>query len=95
MFFGWGERYPVSGGILAKRISTLPGQLSKKTLKYLWDSSRKIEKSDLAGYSFWFALKTRRVTSSSSIFNLAKGSSRRQLCSRESIQGKEKKKQIK
>ena len=46
---------------------------------YLQESSRKIEKSALAGYSFWLGLKTRRVTSSSSIFNVTKGSSRRQL----------------
>ena len=54
------------GCILAKRMSPSLGQLEK---------NRKIL---LASYSFWFALKTRRVTLSSLIFNLAKGSSGRQ-----------------
>ena len=85
MVFGWYGRYPV-GWDPSGADSISLGQLPRKVLKYLWDSSRKIEKSDLAGYSFWFALKTRRVTSSSSIFNLAKGSSRRQPYAR-GIQG--------
>ena len=63
----------------------LPGRKchsSEANVIYLQESSRKIEKSALAGYSFWLGLKTRRVTSSSSIFNVAKGSSRRQPYSR-------------
>ena len=59
----------------------LPGRKchsSEANVIYLQESSRKIEKSALAGYSFWLGLKTRRVTSSSSIFNVSKGSSRRQ-----------------
>ena len=52
-------------------------------------TARENRKILLASYSFWFALKTRRVTSSSSIFNLAKGSSGRQAPAKGESKGME------